>query len=42
MAMAFTPAAIRFAGLQIENPEVVSKSYPDFWNELKNAGFVIK
>ena len=41
MAMAFAPAAIRFAGLQIENPEVVSKSYPNFWNDLKNTGFEI-
>jgi len=41
MAMAFAPAAIHFPGLQIENPEVVSKSYPNFWNDLKNVGFVI-
>jgi len=38
MAMAFAPAAIRFAGLQIENPEVVSKSYPNFWRELEKTG----
>ena len=38
MAMAFAPAAIHFPGLQIENPEVVSKSYPNFWNDLKNVG----
>ena len=42
MAMAFAPAAIYFPGLQIEDPEVVSKSYPDFWNDLKNVGFVIE
>ena len=41
MAMAFAPAAIRFPGLQIEDPEVVSKSYPNFWNDLKTVGFVI-
>ena len=41
MAMAFAPAAIRFPGLQIEDPEVVSKSYPNFWNDLKSVGFVI-
>jgi len=38
MAMAFAPAAIHFRGLQIENPEVVSKSYPNFWNNLKELG----
>jgi len=38
MAMAFAPAAIRYPGLQIENPEVVSKSYPNFWNDLKSVG----
>ena len=36
MAMAFAPCAYKFPGLTIENPEVVSKSYPDFWHELSN------
>ncbi len=35
MAMAFAPAALRHEGLTIENPEVVSKSYPGFWEDLK-------
>ena len=39
MAMAFAPAAILFPGLIINNPEVVSKSYPSFWEDLKAAGF---
>ena len=39
MAMAFAPAAILFPGLIINNPEVVSKSYPKFWNDLEKAGF---
>lgn len=34
MAMAFAPAAYRFPGLSIEHPEVVSKSYPNFWTDL--------
>lgn len=34
MAMAFAPAAYRFPGLTIEHPEVVSKSYPKFWEDL--------
>jgi 3-phosphoshikimate 1-carboxyvinyltransferase len=42
MAMAFAPAVLSFPGLQIENPHVVCKSYPNFWNDLKNAGFVIE
>lgn len=42
MAMAFAPASIVFPGLKIDNPQVVSKSYPHFWEDLKKAGFVIK
>ena len=41
MAMAFAPACIMFPGLRINNPEVVSKSYPNFWEDLKSAGFEI-
>ena len=39
MAMAFAPASFIFKILQIANPEVVSKSYPHFWEDLKAAGF---
>lgn len=35
MAMAFAPAVYRFPGLDIEHPEVVSKSYPAFWDDLQ-------
>lgn len=41
MAMAFAPLAIRFPGLRIHHPEVVSKSYPSYWDELERAGFTI-
>ena len=41
MAMAFAPASFIFKNLQIANPEVVSKSYPHFWEDLKAAGFGI-
>ncbi len=41
MAMAFAPAAMLFPGLIINHPEVVSKSYPDFWNDLRQCGFSI-
>ena len=42
MAMAFAPLAIKFPGLRINNTEVVSKSYPSYWDDLRLAGFTIK
>ena len=41
MAMAFAPAAIKTRKLLINNPHVVTKSYPHFWADLKKAGFHI-
>ena len=35
MALAFAPCAYRCEGLAIEHPEVVAKSYPSFWDDLK-------
>ena len=35
MAMAFAPAALCHKNLTIEHPEVVTKSYPTFWKDLK-------
>ena len=40
MAMAFTPLAI-FKPIIINNPDVVSKSFPDFWDHLKGMNFLI-
>ncbi len=40
MAMAFAPLALKIP-LEIEQAEVVSKSYPTFWNDLKSLGFQI-
>lgn len=37
MAMAFAPAAYLHDGLTIEHPEVVSKSYPGFWDDLPTS-----
>ncbi|MDR0619216.1 MAG: 3-phosphoshikimate 1-carboxyvinyltransferase [Bacteroidales bacterium] len=34
MAMAFATLAARYPCIKIENPEVVSKSFPDFWNVI--------
>lgn len=41
MAMAFAPLAFVMEGIVINNPEVVSKSYPKYWDDLKGAGFLI-
>ena len=38
MAMAFAPLALK-TELMIEEAEVVSKSYPEFWDDLKTLGF---
>lgn len=42
MAMAFAPAALKTAPFAIADEQVVTKSYPNFWNHLKKAGFDIK
>jgi len=39
MAMAFAPASLVLGKITINEPHVVSKSYPDYWEELKKAGF---
>lgn len=41
MAMAFAPVGLYIPGIVIEHPEVVSKSYPGFWQGLAEAGFLI-
>ena len=41
MAMAFAPLALK-QDLFINDAEVVSKSYPDFWNDLNKLHFGIK
>ncbi|MBG8552219.1 3-phosphoshikimate 1-carboxyvinyltransferase [Hymenobacter guriensis] len=38
MAMAFAPLALR-GPLTIQAPQVVRKSYPQFWRELEKTGF---
>ena len=39
MAMCFAPACLAVPMLWINHPEVVSKSYPRYWEDLKQAGF---
>lgn len=41
MAMAFAPLALKVP-IIIENAEVVSKSYPAFWEDVKQIGFTIE
>lgn len=35
MVMAFYLLAFRYKGIEIENPNCVSKSFPNYWNEIK-------
>jgi 3-phosphoshikimate 1-carboxyvinyltransferase len=41
LAMAFAPLALVFPSISVEQPEVVEKSYPHFWEDLKTVGFTI-
>lgn len=41
MAMALAPLAITLGEIRINNPGVVSKSYPQYWDQLRLAGFTI-
>ncbi len=41
MAMAMAPLAVLSPGLEIEDPEVVGKSYPGFWSDLRSAGYEV-
>ncbi|WP_116789372.1 3-phosphoshikimate 1-carboxyvinyltransferase [Flavobacterium psychrotrophum] len=40
MAMAFAPLAVKTA-FTINNAEVVSKSFPTFWDDMQQLGFVV-
>lgn len=42
MAMAFAPLALLIDEVEIEDMQVVEKSYPDFWEDLKKAGFEVQ
>jgi len=39
MAMSFAPLALILPEIIIEDPMVVSKSHPQFWDHLKQMGF---
>jgi len=42
MAMTFAPLALKLGPVRIVNPDVVSKSYPGFWEEMRGVGFDLK
>ena len=42
MALAFAPYALKAGSIIINNPQVVTKSYPHFWDSLREAGFGIE
>lgn len=42
IAMAFATLSLKFKAICIQDPDVVEKSYPHFWEDLKLAGFQLK
>ena len=42
MAMSLAPGAIALGSLRMNDPHVVSKSYPNFWKDIEDVGFKIK
>jgi 3-phosphoshikimate 1-carboxyvinyltransferase len=42
MAMAFAPLALLIPEVEIEDAQVVEKSYPAFWNDLEKVGFTVE
>jgi len=41
MAMSFSPMSLKYGEIEILNGDVVTKSYPNFWEDMKKAGFII-
>jgi len=39
MAMAFAPVSMKIGKININDPHVVTKSYPHYWDDLKKVGF---
>lgn len=42
MAMAFAPACLKMGNIMIQDPQVVSKSYPHYWEDLQKAGLKLE
>ena len=41
MAMSLAPVSLYIPGIIIRDAEVVSKSYPQYWEDLRAAGFTL-
>jgi len=41
MAMSFAVAGANLTGMKINNPEVVKKTFPEFWNSLREIGISV-
>ena len=41
MAMSFAMLASRFTGIEIEEPHVVEKSFPNFWRIVQDFGLTV-
>lgn len=39
MAMTFAPVSMKIGKININDPHVVTKSYPHYWDDLKKVGF---
>ena len=42
MAMSLAPLSLKLNEVTIEDPNVVRKSFPEYWKELKNLGFKVE
>lgn len=42
MAMAFAPLSLFIKEIEMEDYQVVEKSYPDYWKDLEKAGFTVQ
>jgi 3-phosphoshikimate 1-carboxyvinyltransferase len=42
MAMCFAMAGARLPGIRIQEPACVSKTYPDFWDDLQRVGVQVR
>ncbi|MDG1517731.1 MAG: 3-phosphoshikimate 1-carboxyvinyltransferase [Flavobacteriales bacterium] len=42
VAMSIAPLCLKIDRIEIKEPNVVAKSYPDFWNDLNDKGLVSK
>lgn len=41
MAMSLAPVSIYLPGIVVRDAGVVAKSYPGYWDALRNAGFLV-